>query len=198
MDSTQLNINQRIAEQLRVLRAGQGLSLDALAARCGVSRSALSLIERAQSSPTAVVLDKLAVGLGVPLAALFSAAPAAAPASPLQRHADQAVWQDPGSGYRRRSVSPPGHARPLQLVEVTFPAGARVAYESGPRDCTVHQLVWVLEGALSLSTGDTTHRLLVGDCLAMTLDSPNAFHNPTRKPTRYAVVVFAGHPSHRR
>ena len=28
-----------------------------------------------------------------------------------------------------------------------------------------------------------------GDCLAMQLDCPTLFHNPTRKPARYAVVI---------
>ena len=51
------DLNQRIAERVRDLRAAQGLSLDALAGRCGVSRSMISLIERGESSPTAVVLE---------------------------------------------------------------------------------------------------------------------------------------------
>ena len=61
LDAT--NINQRIAERVRELRAARGLSLEALAAQSGVSRSMISLIERGESSPTAVVLDKLAVAL---------------------------------------------------------------------------------------------------------------------------------------
>ena len=59
--------------RVRELRAASGLSLDELAGRCGVSRSMISLIERGESSPTAVVLEKLAVGLNVSLASLFEA-----------------------------------------------------------------------------------------------------------------------------
>lgn len=184
-------INERIAARVRVLRSELGLSLDALAARSGVSRSALSLIERAESSATAVVLDRLAAGLGVPLTSLFGAAGDAAGAQPLARRADQPVWRDPGSGYLRRSVSPGGFASPIQIVEVSFPAGARVAYETGPRDHVVHQQVWVLEGTLDFAVGRITHRLEAGDCLALRLDEPTAFRNPTRKPARYAVVVVA-------
>ena len=58
------DINERIAERVRLLRSELGLSLDALASRSGVSRSALSLIERAESSATAVVLDRLAPASG--------------------------------------------------------------------------------------------------------------------------------------
>ena len=59
------DLGQRIADRVRELRAAQGQSLDALAAACGVSRSMISLIERGETSPTAVVLEKLAAGLGV-------------------------------------------------------------------------------------------------------------------------------------
>ena len=81
------DINARIAGRVRTLRADLGMTLDALAAKCQVSRSMLSLVERGESSPTAVVLDKIANGLGVPLATLFedtSAVP-----NPVSRGADQ-------------------------------------------------------------------------------------------------------------
>ena len=61
------DVNSRIANRVRALRAELDLSLVALAERCGVSRSMLSLIERGESSPTAVVLDRIATGLGVPM-----------------------------------------------------------------------------------------------------------------------------------
>src|SRR5215510_15076843 len=121
MDSTvATDLNQRIAERVRELRAGQGLSLEALASKSGVSRSMISLVERAESSPTAVVLEKLAAGLGVMLASLFDAPAAIAspPRGPVARRDDQPHWKDPASGYLRRNVSPPGVPQPMRIVEV--------------------------------------------------------------------------------
>jgi len=187
--ATASDLNERIAERVRELRAGQGLSLDSLATKSGVSRSMISLIERGESSPTAVVLEKLAAGLGVMLASLFDAPAAPQPSGPVARREDQPQWRDPASGYVRRNVSPPGVPQPMQIVEVQFPAGARVAFETGARDTRVHQQVWVLEGAIDVTVGVERHRLRTGDCLAMQLDRPTMFHNPTRKPTRYAVVI---------
>ncbi len=60
MDSNATAVEQRIAARLKHLRAQRGLTLDELAAQSGVSRSMISLIERAESSPTANVLDRLA------------------------------------------------------------------------------------------------------------------------------------------
>jgi mannose-6-phosphate isomerase-like protein (cupin superfamily) len=91
----------------------------------------------------------------------------------------------------RRNVSPPGATLPVQIVEVHFPPGGRVAFESGARDTRVHQQVWVLEGSIVIAIGAERYRLLAGDCLAIELDRPIMFHNPTRKPARYAVMIAA-------
>ena len=140
------DINARIAGRVRALRADLGMTLDALAAKCRVSRSMLSLVERGESSPTAVVLDKIANGLGVPLATLFD--DASVPASPLSRREDRTPWRDPQSGYVRRNISPANYPSPIQIVEVVLPAGARVAYENGPGDVSIHQQVWVRKGSI--------------------------------------------------
>src|SRR5262245_63982796 len=203
-------LNRRIAVRVKELRAARGLSLDALAGKSGVSRSMISLIERGESSPPAVVLEKLSAALGVTLASLFDA-PASAPAvsssrrsakggkadGAVARRRDQLQWQDPASGYRRRNVSPSDVPQPMQIVEIEFPAGGRVAFETGARDVRVHQQVWVLDGAIDITLGSERHQLRQGDCLAMELDRPTMFHNPTRKPARYAVVMASGVASRR-
>jgi transcriptional regulator with XRE-family HTH domain len=189
-DSTS-DLNQRIARRVRELRAAGGLSLEALAQQTGVSRSMISLIERAECSPAAVVLDKLAAGLNVPLASLFAASVETNLASngPVARQAEQPQWQDPASGYRRRSVSPAGVPQPMQITEIHFPPKARVAFETGPRETRVYQQIWLLAGAIDVTVGSEQHRLREGDCLAMQLDAPTMFYNPASKPARYAVVT---------
>jgi len=199
MDTAPSDLSKRIAKRVRELRAARHLALDALAGKSGVSRSMISLIERGESSPTAAVLEKLATGLGVTLPSLFDAPAAADRASsgPVARRNNQPQWQDPASGYLRRNVSPPSVPQPMQIVEVRFPPGARVAFENGGRGARAHQQVWVLEGAIDVTVGEARHRLREGDCLAMQLDRPTMFHNPTRKPTRYAVVIASEPPARR-
>jgi len=185
-------INARIARRVAELRTASGLSLDALATRCDVSRSMISLIERAETSATAVVLEKLASGLGVPLSSLFDA-PRATP-GPLVRRAEQPEWRDPASGYLRRNVSPPDHPSPLRIVEVEFPAGKRVVLEGGTPAGAIDEQVWMLEGTMTLTLGGTCHRLEAGDCLALHVDGPIEFRNPTRRAARYAVVIATDTP----
>lgn len=192
-----MDINHLIAQRLRELRDAQGLSLASLAERSGVSKSNISLIERGESSATATVLDKLSAALGVTVASLFEKPVEDAP-SPVSRAQDQPVWTDPGSGYVRRNLSPSVYS-PIQLVEISFPAGQRVAYETSARDVDVHQQVWIIEGRMEVTVGSTPWTLDAGDCLAMRLDQPIAYHNPTGQPARYLVsLVSQAHKAPRR
>lgn len=182
-------LDRRIAQRVRELRAARGLTLEQLAERSGVSRSMISVVERGESSPTAALLDKLAAGLGIALNALFETPRDQAAPSPVARRAGQTEWQDPDSGYLRRALSPPAYPSMLQLVEVSFPAGAQVSYDAAAQRGGVHQQIWVMEGTMVVSVGEQRHKLAEGDCLALTLDQPITFRNPTRQRARYLVAL---------
>ena len=129
------------------------------------------------------------LSLGVAMASLFDAPAANAKNSPVARRDDQPQWQDAASGYLRRIVSPAGIPQPMQIVEVHFPPGRRVAFKASRRDSHIYQQVWVLEGEIEITSDGECYRLCAGDCLAMQLGRPKVFYNPTNKLTRYAVVV---------
>lgn len=191
MADTGSSAAQGLATRIRDLRKRQGLSLAELAERSGVSRSMISLVERGETSPTAVVLEKLAVGFGVVFASLFDppAAPRSTGAGVVRRHAEQSEWHDPASGYFRRNLSPPGTDHPLQLVEVVFPPGGRVIFESSEREAHVFQQIWLLDGEMEIGTADATHHLRAGDCLARLQQANTVFHNPGSLPARYLVAL---------
>ena len=80
-----------------------------------------------------------------------------------------------------------------------LPPGVRVAYDSaGVRTVGVSQQIWILDGGIELTVGDVTHRLEAGDCIAMRLDRPVAFHNPSDRDARYVVALATDFvpPSH--
>ena len=91
----------------------------------------------------------------------------------------------------RRNVSPPGTGSPVDIVEVEFPPGGSVAFDS-QRLAGTDQHVWVLDGTLELELGDEAFRLEMGDCLMMRFDRPILFRNPTERHIRYAVVISHG------
>ena len=133
----------------------------------------------------------MAASLGVAMASLFDAPAPVANVNngPLARRADQPQWRDPASGYLRRIISPSGVPQPVQIIEVHFPPRARVAFEASRQEIHVHQQVWILEGEIEITTDGERYRLRDGDCLAMRIERPKMFYNPTRKMTRYAIVV---------
>ncbi|OOT50559.1 helix-turn-helix domain-containing protein [Acinetobacter pittii] len=183
------DINIRIAQQVREIRLARGYTLDILASRCQVSRSAISLIERGEASPTAVVLEKLANGLGVPLTQLFDSPQNTQSPQPMVRRNQQSQWKDPETGYIRRQVSPPNWKSPFQIVEIEFPAQSRVTYETSVNSKVVLQQIWVIEGQIDIQLGENFYALQEGDCLAMQLGQPIIYSNPSSKTARYILVV---------
>lgn len=185
-----MEIDRLLAHRVRDLRKARGLTLEQLAEASGVSRSMISLIERQETSPTAAVLNKLADALGVALSVLFATAKdRATPAEPLARQADQPVWSDPASGYRRKHLSPVGTDSPIELIEVHFPAGETVVFDNPVRKSVVRQQLWMLDGAMEVSLDNQVWQLSTGDCLAMTLGERITFHNPNSAPARYLLAL---------
>lgn len=173
-----------VGERIALRRSAQGMTLDEVAARTGVSRAMISRIERGEVHASAVVLDRLCAGLGLSLSALF----ARESASPLLRRTEQPVWQDPESGYVRREVAPGGTGSRVRIVDVEFPPGAEVTFARSPHRL-IDQHIWVLAGRIEVVMGDSTHSLNTGDCLHMRLLESNSFRNTSGKPARYAVIL---------
>src|SRR5271163_3875634 len=110
----------RIARRLRLERDARGWSQADLAERASVSKATISKIERAEMSPTAVTLVRLAGAFDLTLAGLLLRAEGER--ERLSRAVDQPVWRDPDTGYRRRQIfSRPDH--PVEVVQIELPAG---------------------------------------------------------------------------
>lgn len=179
-------IDQRIAERLRGLRAERGWSLDQLATRTGVSRATLSRLENSEVSPTASVLGKLCSAHGLTLSRLMHLVEG--DFEPVLRRDAQPVWSDPETGFRRRSVSPPSQTLAGEALEGNLPAGARLAYEAPPRPGLEHHLV-LLEGSLSVTIGGRAHALGPGDCLRYQLYGSSLFETPVEAGARYLLFM---------
>jgi len=185
-DARAENVDALIASRLLALRQARGLSLAELAALSGVSKAMISKVERAQSSPTAVLLAKLAAGLGVSLAQLLTQEDS--PPRRLRTRDTQAVWRDPAAGYLRRQVAEHGAGSGVDMVEIELPRSARVAYPPwGGKPYA--QSLWMLEGALRVDYGDEHFELAPGDCLDFGVDRALVFKALGRTGCRYLLVA---------
>jgi len=185
MDTLIDDTGPQIARRLRLERDIRGWSLAELAARSGVSKATISKIEREAVSPTAVILVRLAGAFDLTLAGLLLRAEGEG--QRLSRAADQPVWRDPASGYRRRQVfSRPDH--PLEVVAVELPAGQRVVLPTSSY-AHIRQVLWVEAGEIALIEGGERHVLRAGDCLGFGPPSEVSFANETDEPCRYVVFL---------
>ncbi|MDA0182852.1 XRE family transcriptional regulator [Solirubrobacter phytolaccae] len=177
------DLTTSIAETVRAAREAHGLSAAALAERSGVSRAMIAKVERAEAQPTAALLGRLSAALGLTLSELVARAEQSD--RRLVRAAEQPVWTDPETGYRRRAVSPVSGG-PLELVEVELPEAVEIAY---PADsyAFIHQQIWVLEGALTIREDGVEHALSHGDCLEFGAPSARVF--VARTACRYLVAL---------
>ena len=62
-------LNELIAENLKDIRKGKGLSLEQVSSLTTISKSMLSQLERGEVNPTISTVYKLALGLKVPVTA---------------------------------------------------------------------------------------------------------------------------------
>lgn len=64
-----------LARNIRALRAEQGLSQEALAAKAGLHRTYVGSVERQERNVSVDAIEKLAKSLGVPISDLFRNTP---------------------------------------------------------------------------------------------------------------------------
>lgn len=180
-------IDQRIAQRLRALRAERGWSLEELAQRSTVSRASLSRMENAEVSPTANVLGKLCAAYGLTMSRLMRLVED--DFAPLVRRDAQLLWSDPSIGFRRRSVSPPAQTLAGEALECELDSGVRIAYDEPPRPGLEHHLL-LLAGALTVDLDDRSHELRPGDCLRYQLFGRSAFATPERCGAHYILFIL--------
>lgn len=177
------DIHDRLATNLREARKARGLSLDAVAKLSGVSRSMVSQIERGESSPTVATLWNLTQALQVDFAGLLEDKPQAgidvtrAAAAPVIARA---------AGVRIRILSPAEAVGEHEVYDLSFAAGAALVSEPHSTGCREH--LTVIEGQLSVTSGDDQATLAAGDTARYPADRPHAIRAGDA-PARAILIV---------
>jgi transcriptional regulator with XRE-family HTH domain len=170
--------------RLKAIRHERGLSLRALAEICELSPNTISLIERGASSPSVSTLQRLATALGVQITSFFTEpveklsiilTPAGERAT---SGSSSVVLESLGYGLEQQACDP---------FMVTLKEGA----SSGDRLMmhTGHELVLCLDGELDYEIAGEHHRLGPGDALLFHAELPHRWHNPSKDPARFVLVM---------
>lgn len=177
---------QKVGQRIRALRERESLSLRALAERCGLSTTAISQIERGDTSPTVSSLHMLATALGVSITDLFqsdhrSVAIHIKPQQRLRNDSDGILMESLGIGL------------PYQRME---PFLVTVAPHRGNADQPVshagEEFVHCLDGVLDYNVDGHTYRLEEGDSLLFEAARPHYFYNPAAAPARVLIIFQTG------
>ena len=179
------NLNSRLAERLKQIRAERGWSLQQLAEASGISRSTLSRVENAEVSPTAETLGALSTCYRMTISQLL--APIEAPFAPLVRKAEQSQWQDTEKGFSRRVVSPPSGGLSAEVVRCSLEPRQDISYAAPSVPGHEHHLV-MLSGRLTVTAGGVDYQLEAGDCLRYQLYGPSRFQTGV-DPASYFIVL---------
>jgi XRE family transcriptional regulator, regulator of sulfur utilization len=182
----------RVGQALAALREQQGLTLDELSRRSGVSKSMLSQIERAQANPTVAVVWRLANALGVPLAELLTnAPPAPAPAITTIAAQDIPALRAPDARCELRILGPIELAGRFEWYALSLQPGG--ALESMPHEPGTREHLTVQSGQLVVEAGEAQARLAVGETARYAADIAHAIRNRGRVAAQAWLVVI--HPS---
>ena len=165
-------IHDRLAASLREARKARGLSLDAVAKLSGVSRSMVSQIERAESSPTVATLWNLTQALQVDFAGLLEGRPA--PGIQVVRAEAAPIIGGRGRDLVIRILSPAEAVGEHEVYDLAFgPAGELV---SDPHSPGCRESLTVIAGHMRVVSGEEENRLGPGDTARYPADRPHEIH----------------------
>ncbi|MDQ3910780.1 MAG: XRE family transcriptional regulator [Actinomycetota bacterium] len=179
---------ERVGVRTRDLRREQGLTLEELAQRSGVSRAMLSKIERGEKNPTLVVAAKVAEGLDVTLSQLVGVQEGREVVElPRER---QMVMRDPETGFERQLLSPSFGGRCIEFIRNVLPENS-TSGEFPPHRRGVEEYVAVEKGRLKAVLRGEEYLLEEGDALYFEADIVHRFDNAGDEECSYYLVIIS-------
>lgn len=166
-------VQQRaIGARLKAARLAKRMTLEELAAACGVTKGYLSKVERGQTSASVAALIRICEALGLHVGTLFEDAPA----GEIVRSGKYPPIDFGGEDMREYQLTPHGERR-MQVILSEIDPGGGSGNETYSLPSEV-EFALVLEGSLSI---DFTEKSAVelalgkGDAITFSPDRPHAF-----------------------
>lgn len=178
-------INMILAENLKNLRRQKKLSLDAVSAATGVSKSMLGQIERGEANPTIGILGKIVSGLRVELTDLVETP--GEKVYPVSREwlmpTKEAVNQ-----YRVFTYFPYEKGRNFELYTIEVAPGE--VYTSGAHGENTKEYLIVQQGRLTLSVDGMEYFVGQGDAIRFDTEKEHSYCNRGSEPLQIVCVFY--------
>lgn len=177
-----------IGGAIKALRQEQGLSLDLLAGRSGVSRAMLSEIERGMKNPTVRIVMQIAAALGTSVAALIGESPARETPAPIViRRSARPTLVEPATGATQQLLSPAYAALGVEVLWYTLPPEQETSALPASRAGAIAQIV-VFWGRLICTLAERQVILDEGDSAFFPVGFPYALRNPDTAPCEFLLI----------
>lgn len=182
-----------LAEQLRLLRAARGWSLDRAAQATGVSKAMLGQIERGESSPTFTTLWKISDGFGCSLTSFLVPAPADGAPGTLLRSADALRDRVARDDMLVAPLFPYDARYGYEFLELTLPPGYTRLSDAHAAGVTEH--VIVTRGEMEVLVDGAWQHLACGDAVRFDASRPHGYRNPGTVEARcHNLIHYAARP----
>lgn len=178
-------LTQSLARNVKRWRTERAFTLDALAARAGVSRGMLIQIEQARTNPSIGTVVKIGDALGVSITTLLDYE-----RGPRVRivPADRAVrlWHTEAGSWNRllAGTEAPG---PVEMWDWCLMPGE--SSDSDPHPAGTVELVHVTAGELTLTVDGTEHGVPAGASASFEADTPHTYGNQGAEPMEMVMAV---------
>ncbi|MET9962638.1 XRE family transcriptional regulator [Streptomyces sp. NPDC006326] len=178
-------LTQALARNLRHWRGERGFTLDALAARAGVSRGMIIQIEQARTNPSVGTTVKLADALGVSITTLLD-----------HDRTPQVHVVLPGQGVRMWSTEAGSGASmllgddrrgPVEMWAYRLEPGESTV--SDPHPAGTFEMLHVTAGELTLVVADERYAVPAGGAVSFEADRAHAYRNEGPAPMEMTLAV---------
>ncbi|MDH4582537.1 helix-turn-helix domain-containing protein [Pseudomonas sp. BN415] len=177
------NVLEHVSENVRRLRRAAGLSQEALATAAGVSRRMLVGIEGGDVNVSLATLDRIAAALGVLFPDLVQQ-----PDRPDRSRINAVAWVGSKPGSRATLLASSATRHEVELWSWSLAPGER--YTAEPDAEGWREMIFVIEGNLSVLRGDDKQRVEAGDFLVFGSDRLYTYANEGEVMVRFVRNVL--------
>ncbi|WEZ86250.1 helix-turn-helix domain-containing protein (plasmid) [Rhizobium sp. 32-5/1] len=178
-------VSATVSQNLKLFRKQNGLTLDELSRKSGVSKGMLVEIEKGSANPSIATLCRAATALGVSVADFVGVA-VNVPVRIVPPEDASVLWRGPKGGSATLLVGTHGPDE-IELWRWTLFPGE--VFESPGHSAGTLELLNVETGALTLKLADSEHLVKAGSSVLARTEDKHAYMNCGKEELRFVMTV---------
>jgi len=174
-----------IARRVASFRKRQGLSLDQLAARAGVSKGSLAGLEKASGNPSISLLCQTAAALGVSVSDLLASS-TPRKAEVFELGGGKTLWRGQAGGTARLLFGTRG---PLMFEMWEWVIHPTERYEARAHSPGTKEILYAMKGRLGAVVEGEVFEIAPGQGVFLETDVPHAYYCAGKQAVRFRMIV---------